>query len=461
MEIVLVGAGIMSATLGTLLTRLQPDWHVTVVERLGDGGRESSHAWHNAGTGHAGLCEFNYTPRDPSGAVDASGAIRVGERFATSLRLWAHLVEQDLLPPDFLEPVPHMGFGRGADGVAYLRARHEALRDHPLFAGLEYSDDRSVLAEWLPLMFAHRDRREPVAVTRAPQGTDVDFGLLTRHLLAAMARRGATVRTDTEVRALHRAGDRWQVRLDDGTTLPARFVFVGAGGATLPLLRSAGLPEVRGLGGFPISGQFLRTSRPDLVAAHHAKLYGHAEPGEPTLSVPHLDRRVVAGREYLMFGPFAAFSPRFLTHGRPLDLARSLGRDNVATLLAAARDNRPTVSYLVRQLAQTRSGRLAALRRFVPSARAEDWELVTAGQRVQVLRRTAGRGTITGFGTEVVVAGDRTLAGLLGASPGASSAAADMVDVLATCFPDRMPGWAPHLHQTMPLPRARAVLGLP
>jgi malate dehydrogenase (quinone) len=345
-----------------------------------------------------------------------------------------------------------MGFGRGADGIAYLRARYEALRDHPLFADLEYTEDRARLAEWLPLVCD--GRTDTVAATRSPRGTDVDFGRLARGLLA-----GADVRYGTDVVALRRAGDRWDVHLAGGARLRARFVFVGAGGATLPLLRSAGVPEVRGLGAFPISGQFLRTSRPELVAGHHAKLYGHAEPGAPSISVPHLDSRVVDGAGHLLFGPFAAFSPKFLAHGRRSDLLRSVRRDNVPALLAAARDNRSMVAYPVRQLTQSMRGRLADLRTFVPTARNEDWELITAGQRVQVLRRVGGRGTIAGFGTEPVVSADGTLAGLLGSSPGASSAPATMLAVLATCFP----AWRPRLDALTShdgLAEARKVLGL-
>lgn len=453
-DVVLVGAGIMSATLHALIRAVAPEWHVTVVERLPRAGTESSHAWHNAGTGHAGLCEFNYTPRRADGSVDPAAAIRVGEQFATSLVFWARLVEQGQLTKDFVRPVPHMGFGRGTGGVAYVRARYDALREHPLFAGLEYTADRARLAEWLPLVTT--GRTDQVAVTRSRHGTDVDFGRLTRALLA-----DADVRPGTEVRSLRRAGGRWHVRLSDGTTLRARFVFVGAGGATMPLLRSAGVPEVRGLGAFPISGQFLRTANPALIAGHHAKLYGHANPGEPSISVPHLDSRSVDGAGYLLFGPFAAFSPRFLAHGRRTDLPRSVHRDNLPALLAAARDNRPLITYLVRQLTQTMSGRLAALRAFVPTARAEDWELITAGQRVQVLRRTNGRGTIAGFGTEPVIAADGTLAGLLGSSPGASSAVATMIDVLTACFPAWRSRLAPLLRPgPAELAAARETLGL-
>jgi malate dehydrogenase (quinone) len=480
-DVVLIGAGVMSATLGVLLSELEPDWRITAVERLAEAGLESSSAWNNAGTGHAGLCEFNYTPRRPDGSVDASSAVRIGEQFLTSLRFWAHLVEQDLIGPPqaFLRPVPHLGFGRGADGVGYLRARFEALRGHPLFADLEFSDDPAVLASWSPLVFGDRPGSEPVAATRAAQGTDVNFGVLTRQLVSALRARGADVRLGTEVTSLRRRGDQWHVRTLDRATgarreLRTPYLFVGAGGGTLPLLQKARVPEVRRYGVFPISGQFLRTSRPELVGAHRAKAYGHAMPGAPAISVPHLDHRTVDGKQYLLFGPFAAFSPRFLVSGRWSDLLRSVRPANLPVLLASLRDNRSLVGYLVGQVAQTSGARLAALRAFVPGARAEDWELITAGQRVQLLKRTDGRGTMVGFGTEILVSAGGSLAALLGASPGASTAAATMIDVLAASFPDRMAGWAPRLRSIAPpvegmsegdlasaVDGARAALGLP
>ena len=456
-DVVLVGGGIMSATLGALIGELEPGWRIAVVERLDQPGLESSGAWNNAGTGHAGLCEFNYTPRRDDGSVDATRAVEIGEQFATSLVFWAHLVERGVLgdPEDFLRPVPHLGFGRGAAGVAYLRARWEALRDHPLFADLEFSDDRAVLAGWAPLMFGDRPDAEPVALTRSTRGTDVDFGVLTRRLLAALQARGAVVRTGHEVTSLRREAGAWHVDVRDRRAgirrrLRAPYVFVGAGGGTLPLLQRAGVPEIRRYGAFPISGQFLRTSRADLVAAHHAKVYGHAAPGAPAISVPHLDHRTVEGGEYLLFGPFAAFSPRFLRTGRLTDLPRSVRPANLPVLLASARDNRALMTYLVGQVAQSQGTRLAALGGFVSEVRGEDWDLVTAGQRVQVLKMSGGRGAMVGFGTEIVTSAGGTLAALLGASPGASTAASAMVDVLAASFPGRMAEWTPRLREIAP-----------
>ncbi|TMR38609.1 malate dehydrogenase (quinone) [Nonomuraea zeae] len=447
----------MSATLGVLLRRVQPDWSILVLERLDGLGLESSSAWNNAGTGHAGLCEFNYTPLGAGGSIDVSGAIAVNEQFQLSRQLWARLVEEGTLgdPAGFIRSVPHFGFGHGAAGVEHLRLRHEALRGHPLFGGLEFTRDRQVMAEWLPLMFGGRPGGGDVAVCRTRGGTDVDYGVLTRRLFAALARDGVEVRSGHEVRSLSRDDRSWRLRVRDlagarDYGVRGSFVFLGAGGGTLPLLQSAGVPETKGYGGFPISGRFLRTDRPELVARHHAKVYSHAEPGAPSLSVPHLDTRVVDGRAYLMFGPFAAFSPRFLKRGRLTDLPRSVTRRNAGTLVGAARDNLGLLRYLVGQLTQTESGRLRALRRFVPDARPEDWEVVTAGQRVQVVKRVAGRGSIAGFGTEVVTSAHGGLAALLGASPGASASVAIMLDVLERGFPDRLPGWRPALRTLVP-----------
>ncbi|TQN42721.1 malate dehydrogenase (quinone) [Blastococcus colisei] len=456
-DAVLVGGGVMSATLATLLGELEPGWRIAVVERLDEAGLESSGAWNNAGTGHAGLCEFNYTPRRADGSVDVSRAVEIGAQFAASQVFWAHLVSTGRIgpPQDFIRPVPHLGFGRGPDGVAHLRARWEALRGHPLFADTEFSDDRAVLATWLPLMFGDRPDDGPVAVTRSRQGTDVDFGVLTRQLLAAVRSRGGDVRLGHEVTALDRVDGAWSVGVREQATgvehrLRTPYVFVGAGGGTLPLLQKARVPEVRRYGAFPISGRFLRTANPDLVAAHRGKVYGHAAPGAPSISVPHLDHRTVDGREYLLFGPFAAFSPRFLRTGRRTDLLRAVRPGNLPVLAASARDNRSLMAYLVRQIAQTPRGRLDALRTFVPHLQADDWELVPAGQRVQVLKMSGGRGAMVGFGTEVVTSAGGSLAALLGASPGASTAAATMVDVLAAGFPDRMAQWAPRLEEIAP-----------
>ncbi len=457
-DVVLIGGGIMTATLAALLEIVAPDRTVTVLESAPEVAGESSNAWNNAGTGHSALCELNYTPLTADGRVDTTKALVVNEEFQVSRQFWAHLVRSGLTgsPKQFITPVPHVSFVTGEAGRRYMRARHAALAADPLFAGLEYSEDRAELESWLPLMMAGRRADQVVAATRSSAGTDVDFGSLTRLLLGAATDRGAVLHCSTRVRDLSRDADgRWSVAVQDAVTgqrrtLRARFVFVGAGGGALPLLQRAGIPEIRGFGGFPVSGQFLRGSSPELVGGHQAKVYGQAAVGAPPMSVPHLDLRMVDGVQTLMFGPYAGFSPKFLKAGSNWDLPRSIRLDNLASMLGVARSNVPLTWYLVQQVLQSRAARHRALTDFVPDADPRDWELITAGQRVQVIKEDArGRGVLQ-FGTELVVGADGSIAGLLGASPGASTAVSAMLRVLERCFPEQVADRRPALQEAIP-----------
>ncbi|MFD1723043.1 malate:quinone oxidoreductase [Amnibacterium endophyticum] len=457
-DVVLIGGGIMSATLGTMLHALQPDWSIRIYERLGEVAEESSNAFNNAGTGHAALCELNYTPEKPDGSIDITSAIKVNEQFHLSREFWASLAERTTLsgPDLFINSTPHMTFVRGADHVDYLRRRWEALTDHPLFAEMEYSEDPQVIHDWAPLLMLGRDRLEPVAATRAASGTDVDFGALTRGLIDTLSSQGAELRVNTEVTHLKRERDGlWRVRArhlvgQDRHEVRARFVFVGAGGWALKLLQKAGIPEARGYGLFPISGQWLRCDDQEVVARHRAKVYGKAQLGAPPMSVPHLDTRIVNGRASLLFGPYAGLSPRFLKRGNLLDLPLSVRPHNLVPMLAVAKDNFALVKYLLRELTKSKRAKFASLQEFYPDARPEDWHKQTAGQRAQVIKKDAKKGGVLQFGTEVVTGADGSIAGLLGASPGASTAAAIMLDVLQRCFPDRMAGWRSELTELVP-----------
>jgi malate dehydrogenase (quinone) len=449
----------MSATLATLISELEPSWRIEVVERLDGVALESSDAWNNAGTGHAALCELNYTPERADGSIDIAKAVTINEQFALSCELWDHLHAAGRLPDDgFRSPVPHLTFVRGAKDADYLRRRWEALRAHPRFAGLEFTDDPATIADWAPLVMADRDPDEPVAATRATDGLDVDYGTLTRLLVDDLVARGARLHLQHEVRDLRRRPDgTWRLRLRDRSwnasprtrTLDARFVFIGAGGGALRLLQRAGIPEIRGYGGFPISGQFLRTTNPALVDAHRAKVYGKAAVGSPPMSVPHLDTRVVEGSPALMFGPYAGWSMKFLKQGSWTDLLRTVRPGNLVPLLAVAVHNLDLVKYLVTEVVASREARMRTLRAFMPTARDRDWELISAGQRVQVIKRGPGGGVLE-FGTELVTAADGSIAGLLGASPGASTAASAMLDLLRRCFPERATAWGPRLAALMP-----------
>ena len=457
-DVVLVGAGIMSATLGALLQQVEPDWSITMIERLDAAGAESSDPWHNAGTGHAGLCELNYTPERPDGSIEVTKAVQVNEQFQVTRQFWAYAVENGLLPDvrSFLNPVPHVSFVHGAGAVGYLKRRHDALVGNPLFAAMEFIDDKDEFAKRLPLMAAKRDFAEPIALAWAQDGTDVDFGALTRQLIGYVAQRGMATLFGHEVRNLSQQPDgSWTLsvvnrRTGDKRKLNAKFVFVGAGGGTVPLLQKSGIREANGFGGFPVGGAFLRTDRPDMTAAHQAKVYGMPPPGAPPMAGSHLDTRVINGKSWLLFGPFAGWSPKFLKHGNITDLLLSVKPNNVAPMLRVGVTRRDFVKYLIGQLRLSESDRVRALREFAPGAVDSGWKLDIAGQRVQVIRRAKGRGGVLDFGTTVLSAADGTIAGLVGASPGASTAVPAMLDVMERCFSDRYPSWLPKLKEMVP-----------
>ena len=453
----------MSATLGSLLTLLEPTWKIGIYERLDDIALESSNPWNNAGTGHAALCELNYTPEQADGSIDISKAVTINEQFQVSREVWQHLTSAGMLPEaqGFLSSTPHMTFVRGEANVDYLRRRYETLRAHPLFSDIEFSDDPAVISQWAPLLTEERpDLADvPIAATRAASGTDVDFGALTRDLTAYLTATGTSLHLQHEVRGLRQRQDgSWDLRMRDlswNATTPrkkvnAKFVFVGAGGGALPILQAAGIPEAKGYGGFPISGQFLVTKNPEIVDQHNAKVYGKAEVGSPPMSVPHLDTRVIDGQTALLFGPYAGFSTKYLKSGSLLDLFKSVRPNNIVTMLGAGLANLDLTAYLVKEVTASPEKKFRALRAFMPSAHPKDWELVTAGQRVQIMKRDTERGGRLEFGTEVVTSADGSIAGLLGASPGASTAAWAMIKLLEKCFPEKYENWAPTLASIAP-----------
>ena len=441
-DVVLIGAGIMSATLGTLLRTLEPTWRIATFERLDRAAAESSDAWNNAGTGHAGYCELNYTPAAKDGSVDCSKAIKIAAQFGLSLELWRMLVERGDLPDyhHFVRQVPHLSFVDGRD-VGYLHARAQKLAASPLFADIELTTDARQIAEWIPLVMDGRSDTEPVAATRMARGTDVNFGALTRHMFEALQRSPTcTLDLEHEVGDIRRDGDHWRVEVKnratgDERTLRARFVFIGAGGYSLTLLERSGIPEAKGYGAFPVSGQWLRCTNREVITRHHAKVYGMAEVGAPPMSVPHLDTRWINGEQELLFGPYAGFTTKFLKEGSWLDLLRSVGIHNIRAVLDAGLDNMDLTRYLIGQAMLSHEERITLLRNYCPTARDDDWEVQVAGLRVQIIKNDGKGGGELKFGTEVVTSADGSIAALLGASPGASTAAAIMVELLQRCFP--------------------------
>lgn len=457
-DIVLIGAGVMSASFAALIRSLDPSLTISVFETLDACAKESSEAWNNAGTGHAAYCELNYTTKRKDGSIDIAKALDVNTEFDLSRQLWSHLVESGWIekPDAFIRNCPHMSFVRGEENVAFLRARYNAMVSHHCFDSMSYTEDPALIAEWAPLMMARRNPTEKVAATRVTEGTDVDFGSLTRVLFSRLSQEnGVELHYRHKVTALDRQRDgRWQVSVRDGETggvktVSAGFVFVGAGGAALDLLKRAHVPEAHGYAGFPVSGLFLHADTLDLCQRHTAKVYGKAAVGSPPMSVPHLDTRVIGGRPYLLFGPYAGFTTKFLKSGSWTDLPRSITKDNAKAMLDVAMDNHDLVRYLIGQVLQRPSSRFAALKDFYPSAREQDWKVAVAGQRVQIIKREKGRGTLK-FGTEVLATEDHSLAAVLGASPGASIAASVALQVVQKNFAHRLPEWQERLQTIIP-----------
>ena len=460
-DVLLVGGGIMSSTLAVWLHELEPSWSMEMVERLDGVAEESSNGWNNAGTGHSALAELNYTPEDKDGNVNISKAIEINEAFQISRQFWAWQVRQGVLknPHSFINTTPHMSFVWGDDNIKFLKKRYDALQASPLFRPMQYSEDHAQIAKWVPLMMEGRDPNQKLAVTWTPIGTDVNFGEITRQMVGHLKTQDKfDLKLSSEVQDITRNKDgSWHVEyknLKDGTesATDAKFLFIGAGGGALKLLQKSGIPEAKEYAGFPVGGSFLVTENPTIAMQHMAKAYGIASTGAPPMSVPHLDTRVLDGKRVILFGPFATFSTKFLKNGSYLDLLSSTTTHNVWPMTKVGVDQYPLVEYLAGQLMLSDDDRFEALRTYFPNAKKEDWRLWQAGQRVQIIKRDAEKGGVLKLGTEVVASEDRTIAGLLGASPGASTAAPIMLTVLETVFKEKVatPEWQAKIKQIVP-----------
>ena len=437
----------MSATLGTLLKELSPNLKIALFERLDQVALESSNPWNNAGTGHAALCELNYMPNP----VDPSKAIQINEQFQLSRQLWSYLVEKKILgdPKTFIHTTPHMTYVKGEKDVAYLEQRYETLKNEPLFAGIEFSKEQKQIAKWTPLLIEGRNTDDVIAATRIESGTDVDFGSITKQLIQHLKNVGVEIHTNNEVRNLKKSNSGWLVKHQSGE-VTAKFVFVGAGGWALKMLQKSGIKEAKGYGTFPVSGAFLRTTNPEVVAQHQAKVYSQAAVGAPPMSVPHLDTRVVDGKASLLFGPYAGLNFKFLKFGSIFDLPLSVRFANIIPYLSVAVSNLGLIKYLITEVTKSKKKKFESLQDFVPNADPKDWELIVAGQRAQVIKKDAKKGGILQFGTEVVSSADGSIAGLLGASPGASTGAHIMIEVLKKAYPTEFKSWEKELKKMIP-----------
>ncbi|HVF80584.1 MAG TPA: malate dehydrogenase (quinone) [Flavisolibacter sp.] len=459
-DVLLIGAGIMSATLAMLIKQLEPSWTIEIVERLDAAATESSDAWNNAGTGHSAFCELNYTPEKDDGSIDTSKAVKIAASFEESKQFWAYLVENNIITPpgSFIHSIPHCSFVWGEENVEYLRKRYEALMACHLFQGMQFSSDPQQIKEWMPLVMAGRDKESAVAATKMDLGTDVNFGSLTRCLFDCLQKSGGVnIDFTQDVKDLNKSGDRWEVKTIDlvsrkKRTITASFVFIGAGGGSLPLLLKSGIPEGKGYGGFPVSGQWLRCTNDEVIQQHNAKVYGLADVGAPPMSVPHLDTRWIKGKQELLFGPYAGFTTKFLKTGSFWDLFTSIKFSNIKAMLGAGIHNLPLTKYLIDQVRLTPESRLDALKKYYPGAERDDWQLAIAGYRVQVIKKDEEEGGVLEFGTEVVSSADGRIAALLGASPGASTAVSIMLGLLKKCFPQQAvsPKWTARLKEMIP-----------
>ena len=447
-DIVLIGAGIMSATLGVLFQKLTPNKTIHIFERLDRTSAESSNAWNNAGTGHSALCELNYTPEKPDGTIDTKKALKIIEQFEVSKQLWASLTKNNEIgdPKDFIRTVPHMSFVHGEKDTTYLRKRYEALQQYNLFKHMEYSEDRETIKQWAPLIIEGRNNEEKIAATHSNLGTDVDFGNLTKVMIESLNKEKATLHLSHEVSDIKKNKDnKWVIKvknLETGEKLKVitDFVFIGAGGGALHLLQKSGIPESKPFGGFPVGGQWLVCHNEAVVNHHHAKVYGQAAVGAPPMSVPHLDTREIDGKRSILFGPFATFSTKFLKEGSFTDLFKTIKYWNLIPMLKVGFTNFDLERYLIQQLSLSFKDRIKELQVFFPEAKAEDWKLEDAGQRVQIIKNVPNEGGTLEFGTEIVASQDGSIAALLGASPGASTSVSIMLNLLEKCFPNEMQG---------------------
>mmetsp|Transcript_82104 Transcript_82104/g.145559 ORF Transcript_82104/g.145559 Transcript_82104/m.145559 type:complete len:566 (+) Transcript_82104:69-1766(+) len=463
-DAVFIGGGIVSTTTALILKKLQPDWTIVIIERLGAVGEESSHGFSNAGTGHSGFCEPNYTPaivKDGKETVKIDKPIFACESFMAGRQFWASLVTEGLVkdPTSFIRSAPHIAFGPGEEKKKTIVKRFEAMKPQPLFATMEFSDDPKVMTKWAPLVMEGRDPSQPCAMTYVKEGTDVDFGALTKACCEAFIKLGGDLRLFSEVTKIKEDVDHsWMVttrKCDAGRgyrVYKSKFVFVGAGGWSLPMLQMSGIPQIKGYNALSVDGEWAVCQNPAVVNRHPVKVYAPGPVGAPPMSMPHIDAREIGGKKMLLFGPWCQWTPRFLKKGKMTDAFRVFKPHNIMPLATAGLKNLDLGVFLLRQMTTSYPQRFEEIKEYYPKADPDDWTFVPAAVRAQIIKRD-GKSKICGalqFGTEVISNDSGTLAGLMGASPGASTVVQIALDVLRRCYKDVFPTWEADIKKMIP-----------
>ena len=441
--ITLIGGGIMSLTLGVLINEIYPDYPINLIEKLSDISLESSSALNNAGTGHAGYCELNYTPQEKNGEINISRAININEMFENSLEFWAYLETKYKFfdCKKFLKKTPHISFVKGDKNIIFLKSRYESLKKQPLFKEMEFSDDPKIIHQWAPLLNFKNEKKERYAATRVEHGTDINFGEISIQLLNLLKKnKKFHLYTNSNVEKISVLKDglidlKIKNQINKNIIeIKSNRIFIGAGGQSIALLQKMGLKETNGYAGFPISGKWLICNNKEIVKRHNAKVYSQVFDNAPPMSIPHLDLREIDGKQYLLFGPFAGFTFKFLKQGSNLDLPKSIRINNIRSLIIVFLKNFSLLIYLIKQSLMNHASRMKQLRYFYEDAKDSDWKLLDAGKRVQIIKNCPFEGSKLEFGTEIIFSQNKRICALIGASPGASISANAMSKVFIGMF---------------------------
>ncbi|CAM8394223.1 COG0579 Predicted dehydrogenase [Candidatus Methylopumilus planktonicus] len=444
-DCILIGGGIMSITLAKLLQEIDSSINVKIYEKLSSCALESTQSINNAGTGHAGYCELNYTNLNKHHEVNIDKALKINGEFNVSLQFWSFLARKykGFKPKSFITQVPHISFVKGDKNISFLKKRYEALIKTTPFKEMHFSRDRETIKEWAPLVTD--DIKDNIAMTRVELGSDIDFKSLSEQMLKILSsNKNFSLYTHHEVKSIFQKNDKtWDIKIYNSKNkkiilINANFVFIGAGGSSIQLLQKSNIKNQIGYAGFPVNGEWLICKKQSITKKHFSKIYGLAGPNAPPMSAPHLDLRIINGKRQLMFGPFASFTFKFLQTGSYLDLLKSIRIQNILPMLHVFICNLNLLTYLVKESKGSFKDKMNALKEFYPLANEKDWKLTSAGIRVQIIKPYKKIGGKLEFGTEVVWSDDSSLAALLGASPGASTSVFSMLNVIEKSFKRRI-----------------------